>query len=42
MQAWWLRRMASPRSRLQEKMVLFWHNLTLPGASLEKLPVIQA
>jgi uncharacterized protein (DUF1800 family) len=26
MQAWWLRRMASPRSRLQEKMVLFWHD----------------
>jgi uncharacterized protein (DUF1800 family) len=26
MQAWWLRRMASPRTRLQEKMVLFWHD----------------
>ena len=23
---WWLRRMASPRYRLQEKMVLFWHD----------------
>jgi uncharacterized protein (DUF1800 family) len=26
LQAWWLRRMASPRRRLQEKMVLFWHD----------------
>jgi len=26
LQAWWLRRMASPRYRLQEKMVLFWHD----------------
>jgi uncharacterized protein (DUF1800 family) len=26
LQVWWLRRMASPRFRLQEKMVLFWHD----------------
>jgi len=26
LQVWWLRRMASPRYRLQEKMVLFWHD----------------
>ena len=26
LEIWWLRRMASPRYRLQEKMVLFWHD----------------
>lgn len=26
LQAWWLRRMASPRGRLREKLVLFWHD----------------
>jgi uncharacterized protein (DUF1800 family) len=26
LQAWWLRRMLSSRYRLQEKMVLFWHD----------------
>jgi uncharacterized protein (DUF1800 family) len=26
LQCWWLRRMLSPRFRLQEKMVLFWHD----------------
>ncbi len=26
LQVWWLRRMASPRYRLQEKMVVFWHD----------------
>jgi len=26
LQGWWLRRMLSPRYRLQEKMVLFWHD----------------
>ncbi len=26
LQVWWLRRMAQPRYRLQEKMVLFWHD----------------
>jgi uncharacterized protein (DUF1800 family) len=26
LQVWWLRRMSQPRYRLQEKMVLFWHD----------------
>jgi hypothetical protein len=26
LEAWWLRRMMSPRYGLQEKMVLFWHD----------------
>ncbi|MGH7287425.1 MAG: DUF1800 domain-containing protein [Myxococcota bacterium] len=26
LQVWWLRRMLSPRYRLQEKMTLFWHD----------------
>jgi uncharacterized protein (DUF1800 family) len=26
LKAWWLRRMAKPRERLREKMVLFWHD----------------
>jgi uncharacterized protein (DUF1800 family) len=26
LQSWWLRRMLSPRYRLQEKMALFWHD----------------
>ena len=26
LQCWWLKRMLSPRYRLQEKMVLFWHD----------------
>jgi uncharacterized protein (DUF1800 family) len=26
LRVWWLRRMLSPRYRLQEKMVLFWHD----------------
>jgi uncharacterized protein (DUF1800 family) len=26
LQGWWLRRMTSPRSRLREKMALFWHD----------------
>jgi uncharacterized protein (DUF1800 family) len=26
LQVWWLRRMATPRLRLQEKMTLFWHD----------------
>lgn len=33
LQVWWLRRMAQPRYRLQEKMVLFWHDHFPSGAS---------
>ena len=33
LQVWWLRRMTSPRHRLQEKMALFWHDHFPSGLS---------
>jgi uncharacterized protein (DUF1800 family) len=36
-QAWWLRRMASPRGRLLEKMVLFWHDHFPSGVDVVNL-----
>jgi uncharacterized protein (DUF1800 family) len=34
LQGWWLKRMLSPRYRLQEKMVLFWHDHFPSGAAV--------
>ena len=34
LQAWWVKRMLQPRSRLLEKMVLFWHDHFPSGASV--------